>query len=53
MPSTEVLWGVEETARFLDLKPGTVYAWAQRGTIPSIKLSARVLRFDQTRYENG
>jgi excisionase family DNA binding protein len=39
-----------QVAEFLNCKPSTVYAWAKRGEIPSIKLNG-LLRFDSTDIE--
>jgi excisionase family DNA binding protein len=37
MPSDEIMT-LEEVARYLKLKPQTVYKWAQEGQIPGAKL---------------
>jgi len=34
----ESLMTVEDVAKYLKLKPQTIYKWAQDGTIPAIKL---------------
>ena len=36
----------EELATILGLRPNTVKQWARAGIIPSLKLSAKVVRFD-------
>jgi len=42
---TELLTA-EEMAERLRVKPDTVKAWARQGTIPKLKLSHKVIRFD-------
>lgn len=37
---------VKQVAELIQAKPSTVYAWAEQGIIPSIKL-AGLLRFDE------
>jgi len=32
------LMNVKQLAEYLQLKPGTVYAWAQKGKLPAIKV---------------
>lgn len=39
MPETTDIMTLEEVARYLKLKPQTVYRWAQEGMIPGAKLS--------------
>ncbi len=41
------LWCVREVAEFLRLRPRGVYAMAERGSLPSIKVGSR-LRFDRS-----
>ncbi|MFX1355013.1 MAG: helix-turn-helix domain-containing protein [Promethearchaeota archaeon] len=36
--SPETLWNVKKVADFLQVNVTTIYAWAQRGRIPAIKL---------------
>jgi excisionase family DNA binding protein len=45
MSDTELLT-VDQLADRLHLRPRTVQAWARRGRIPAVKLSAKVVRFD-------
>jgi len=42
---TELLT-VDQLADRLHVRPRTVQAWARRGRIPAVKLSAKVVRFD-------
>jgi excisionase family DNA binding protein len=42
---TELLT-VDQLADRLHIRPRTVQTWARRGRIPTIKLSAKVVRFD-------
>jgi excisionase family DNA binding protein len=42
---TELLT-VDQLADRLHVRPRTVQAWARQGRIPTVKLSAKVLRFD-------
>lgn len=37
---------VKEIASMLNVKPSTVYAWAERGTLPSYKIGG-LLRFSE------
>ena len=37
MPETDLMT-VEEVARYLQLKPQTIYKWAQEKRIPAVKL---------------
>lgn len=39
MPEAIDIMTLEEVARYLKLKPQTVYKWAQEGMIPATKLS--------------
>src|SRR5262249_18036852 len=43
--ATELLT-VHQLAERLHIRPRTVQAWARKGRIPSVKLSAKVVRFD-------
>jgi len=45
MSVTELLT-VTQLAECLHVRPRTVQAWARSGRIPTIKLSAKVIRFD-------
>jgi len=40
------LIGVEETAKYLGVQKSTIYSWAWRRKIPSVKMGRRLL-FDQ------
>jgi excisionase family DNA binding protein len=42
---TELLT-VDQLADRLHVRPRTVQAWARQGRIPTVKLSAKVVRFD-------
>jgi excisionase family DNA binding protein len=42
---TELLT-VNQLAERLHIKPRTVQAWARRGRIPAVKLSAKVVRYE-------
>ena len=33
-----------EAAQLLNVKPGTVYAWAHRGQIPHVRIGVRCIR---------
>jgi excisionase family DNA binding protein len=44
---TELLT-VAELAKRLRLQPRTVQSWARAGRIPSVRLTAKVIRFDWT-----
>ncbi|RPJ58506.1 MAG: DNA-binding protein [Acidobacteria bacterium] len=39
----ERLLGVEQAARYLGIKPGTLYLWARIGFVPSVKMGRRLL----------
>ena len=45
MSDTELLT-VDQLADRLHVRPRTVQAWARQGRIPTVKLSAKVVRFD-------
>jgi excisionase family DNA binding protein len=38
----------DQLADRLHLRPRTIQAWARQGRIPTVKLSAKVVRFDWT-----
>lgn len=42
---TDDLLSADELASVLDVRPGTVRKWARDGLIPSIRLSAKTIRF--------
>ena len=44
---TDEILTVEELARYLKLKPQTIYKWAQEGQLPAIKLG-KEWRFRKT-----
>lgn len=46
MSDTELLT-VNQLAERLQVRPRTVQAWARQGRIPSVRLSAKVVRFDR------
>ena len=46
------LWTVEETAKFLDVKESTLYAWAKAEHIPCVRYSGGMLRFDPVAIRN-
>jgi excisionase family DNA binding protein len=48
--STEILLNVKEVADFLQVNVNTVYAWAQNGRMPAIKLG-RNWRFRRSDLE--
>ncbi|MBI5326276.1 MAG: helix-turn-helix domain-containing protein [Ignavibacteriae bacterium] len=64
MNETDEIMTIEEVAKYLKLKPQTIYTWAQSGKIPAAKLgkewrfSKRILEqwflehFDE-KYKNG
>lgn len=43
----EPLLTAGEVARLLSVSRGTVYRWADEGTMPSVRLGATVVRFDR------
>lgn len=45
-----VLLTVKDVSAWLQVKPATVYGWAEQGTIPHLKLG-RLLRFDPDEIE--
>lgn len=45
MVTTELLT-VNQVAERLQIQPRTVQTWARQGRIPTVKLSAKVVRFD-------
>jgi predicted site-specific integrase-resolvase len=42
---TDDLLNADELAQVLDVRPATIKAWARQGIIPSIRISAKVVRF--------
>jgi predicted site-specific integrase-resolvase len=44
--SDTVLLTANQLAERLHIRPRTVQAWARLGRIPTVKLSAKVVRFD-------
>jgi predicted site-specific integrase-resolvase len=40
------LWDKEQVAEFIGVQPGTIKIWVMKKSIPYIKPSPRVLRFD-------
>ena len=46
MRHTKELLTAEELADRLRVRPETVRTWARRGTIPAVRLSPKVIRFD-------
>lgn len=45
MEHTEILTS-QELSKRLKVSPATIRLWARRGTIPRIRVSAKVIRFD-------
>ncbi len=45
MSETDLLTA-EELAERLHVRPSTVREWARRGRIPTVRLSAKVVRYD-------
>ena len=43
---TRKLLDIRQAAEILRVHPGTVYRWARAHRVPSVRISARVLRFD-------
>ena len=43
----KILLTKEEVADLLDVRPRTVQVWARRGLIPTVRISAKVVRFDR------
>lgn len=41
---------IEETAKYLDIHPGTLYRWAQRKRIPAAKMG-KVWRFKREKLD--
>ncbi|MCB0364764.1 MAG: helix-turn-helix domain-containing protein [Bdellovibrionales bacterium] len=41
----ERLWDVSDVAKFLNISKKTIYRWADQGTIPSLKLGKKLVRF--------
>ena len=41
---------IQDVAQLLQIKPSTLYAWAEQGAIPHLKLG-RLLRFDPDEIE--
>ena len=46
----DVLLNVKQVAQYLQLKPSTIYSWAQHGKIPAFKIG-RTWRFRRTDLE--
>jgi len=46
----DVLLNVKQVAQYLQLKPSTIYSWAQQGKIPAFKIG-RTWRFRRTDLE--
>lgn len=46
----EKLMTLEETARYLDIHPGTLYRWAQDKKIPASKIG-RIWRFKKEKLD--
>lgn len=44
-PDSDTLLNVTEAARFLRLSPGTLYHFVSQKRVPTIRLSARCIRF--------
>lgn len=40
------LYKARELAELFGVSPWTIYAWARKGTIPAIRATDRILRFD-------
>lgn len=45
-PTRKPLFTAREIAELLGVSTWTVYAWARRGTIPALRATDRILRFD-------
>ena len=45
------LLDINQAAARLAVHPMTLYRWARAGRVPSIRIGARVLRFDQRSLE--
>lgn len=46
MDQTTELLTTREMAKLLRVSPETVRAWARRGCIPTVRLSAKVIRYN-------
>lgn len=46
-PKLKPLLTYEEAGRLLNLPIGTLYAWVSQRRIPHVRLSGRVVRFDE------
>jgi excisionase family DNA binding protein len=45
-PDRKPLYTARELAELIGVSPWTIYSWARKKTIPSLRATDRVLRFD-------